>query len=75
MSHLFTFWETVELVVEACYTCDKQMLWEGAGAFFRATTLVSARKSGISQFRRSWSGGKMLAFQPKGFVIEPVRMR
>ena len=24
---------------------------------------------------RSWSSDKMLAFQPRGFVFEPVRMR
>ena len=29
----------------------------------------------IAQFRRSWSHGKMLAFQPRGFVFEPVCMR
>ena len=32
------------------YTCDKQVLWESAGAFFRATT-VSARKSHSSGVR------------------------
>ena len=49
------------------YTCDKQVLWESAGAFF------SARQ--LARFTRSWSSGKMLAFQPRGFVFEPVGMR
>ena len=29
----------------------------------------------VTDFTRSWSGGKMLAFQPRGFVFEPVGMR
>ena len=33
------------------YSFDKQVLWESAGAFFRATTLVSARKSHSSGVR------------------------
>ena len=71
-----TFVETARLPgwssVTPDYTCDKQLLWDNAGAFFRATTLVSARKSYSST--RSWSSGKMLAFQPRGSVFEPVRM-
>ena len=41
--------------------------------FFRATTFISRGKS--AHFTRSWSSGKMLAFQPRGFVFEPVGMR
>ena len=29
----------------------------------------------VAHFTRSWSSGKMLAFQPRGFVFEPVGMR
>ena len=29
----------------------------------------------VAWFRRSRSSGKMLAFQPRGFVFEPLRMR
>ena len=29
----------------------------------------------VAQFTRSWSSGKMFAFQPRGFVFEPVRIR
>ena len=29
----------------------------------------------LARFTRSWSSGKMLAFQPRGFVFEPVGMR
>ena len=53
------------------YTCDKQVFWESAGAFFpRDNSLISRSKSHISRVR-----GKMLAFQPRGFVFEPVGMR
>ena len=31
------------------YTCDKQVLWESAGAFFRATTLSFQPASRIVQ--------------------------
>ena len=47
------------------YTCDKQVLWESAHSFTRQ----------VAQFTRSLSSGKVLAFQPRGFVFEPVRMR
>ena len=51
------------------YTCDKQVLWESAGAFFpRDNSLVSARKSHSL-------GVRGLSFQPRGFVFEPVSMR
>ena len=34
------------------YTCDKQVLWESAGAFFfRATTLISRGNSHVSRVR------------------------
>ena len=36
---------------------------------------ISRSSPQLAQFRRSWSSGKMLAFQPRGFVFEPVRMR
>ena len=43
------------------------MLRESVGAFF------SARQ--VAHCTRSWSSGKMLAFQSRGFVFEPVSMR
>ena len=55
------------------YTCDKQVLWESAGAFFPRDNSQFTRQ--IAHFTRSWSSGKMLAFQPRGFVFEPVGMR
>ena len=56
------------------YTCDKQVLWESAGAFFSARQLSNFTRQ-LGRFTRSWSSGKMLAFQPRGFVFEPVGMR
>ena len=56
------------------YTCDKQVLWESAGAFFSARQLSDFTRQ-LARFTRSWSSGKMLAFQPRGFVFEPVGMR
>ena len=59
--------------VQILYTCDKHVLWENAGAFFfRATTHFTRQ---VAHFTRSWSSGKMLAFQPRDFVFEPVDMR
>ena len=29
----------------------------------------------LARFTRSWSSGKMLAFEPRGFLFEPVGMR
>ena len=55
------------------YTCDKQVLWESAGAFFPRDNSRFTRQ--VAQFTRSWSSGKMLAFQPRGFVFEPLPMR
>ena len=40
--------------------------------FFRATTHFTRQ---VAHFTRSWSSGKMLAFQPRDFVFEPVGMR
>ena len=40
--------------------------------FFRATTHFTRQ---VAHFTRSWSSGKMLAFQSRGFVFEPVGMR
>ena len=57
----------------AYYNCDKQVLWESAGAFFRRQLSRFTRQ--VAQFTRLWSSGKMFAFQPRGFVFEPVRMR
>ena len=49
----------------AFYTCDKQVLWESAGAFFfRATTLVSDRKSHNSDFFDL--AVRCLLFNPEG---------
>ena len=56
------------------YSCDKQVLWESAGAFFSARQLSDFTRQ-LARFTRSWSSGKMLAFQPRGFVFEPVGMR
>ena len=56
------------------YTSDKQVLWESAGAFFSARQLSDFTQQ-LARFTRSWSSGKMLAFQPRGFVFEPVGMR
>ena len=56
------------------YTCDKQVLWESAGAFFSARQLSDFTRQ-LARFTRSWSSRKMLAFQPRGFVFEPVGMR
>ena len=58
----------------AYYTCDKQVLWESAGAFFSARQLSDFTRQ-LARFTRSWSSGKMLAFQPRGFVFESVGMR
>ena len=56
------------------YTCDKQVLWESAVAFFSARQLSDFTRQ-LARFTRSWSSAKMLAFQPRGFVFEPVGMR
>ena len=56
------------------YTCDKQVLWESAGAFFSARQLSDFTRQ-LARFTRSWSSGKMFAFQPRGFVFEPVGVR
>ena len=50
------------------------MLWESAGAFFSARQLSDFTRQ-LARFTRSWSSGKMLAFQPRSFVFEPVGMR
>ena len=50
------------------------MLWENAGAFFSARQLSDFTRQ-LARFTRSWSSGKMLVFQPRGFVFEPVGMR
>ena len=46
--------------VHLYYTCDKQVLWESAGAFFPCD---NSRQ--VAHFTLSWSSGKMLAFQPR----------
>ena len=52
------------------YTCDKQVLWESACAFlFRATTLVSARKSHSSGVRGLVV--RCLLFNPEGSCSNP----
>ena len=65
---------TMRLTGDLHYTCDKQVLWESAGAFFSARQLSDFTRQ-LARFTRSWSSGKMLAFQPRGFVFEPVGMR
>ena len=42
--------------------------------FFSARQLSDFTRQ-LARFTRSWSSGKMLAFQPRGFVFEPVGMR
>ena len=49
------------------------MLWESAGAFFPRDNSHFTRQ--VAHFTRSWSSGKMLAFQSTCFVFEPVGMR
>ena len=48
---------------------DKQVLWERAGAFFRVTTLVSARKSHSSGVRGLVL--RCLLFNPEGSCSNP----
>ena len=43
------------------------------GCFFPRDKSRFSRQ--VAQFRRSWSSGKILVFQPRGFEFEPVRMR
>ena len=54
------------------YTCDKQVLWESAGAFFSARQLVSSRKSHSSGVRGLVV--RCLLFNPE-VEREPVSMR
>ena len=42
--------------------------------FFSARQLSDFTRQ-LARFTRSWSSGKMLAFQPRGFMFEPVGMR
>ena len=56
------------------YTCDKQVLWESAGAFFPRDNSLARFTRQVAHFTRSWSSDKMLAFQPRGFMFEPVGM-
>ena len=49
-----------------------KVLWESAGAFFPRDNSHFTRQ--VARFTRSWSSGKMLAFQPRGFVFERVGM-
>ena len=55
----------ITLAISKCYGKVRVL-------FFRAVTHFTRQ---VTQFTRSWSSGKMLAFQPRGFVFEPVRMR
>ena len=55
------------------YICDKQLMGK-CGCFFSARQLSHFTRQ-VAHFTRSWSSGKMLAFQPRGFVFEPVGMR
>ena len=57
----------VTLAISKCYG-------KCAGAFFSARQLSDFTRQ-LARFTRSWSSGKMLAFQPRGFVFEPVGMR
>ena len=44
-----------------------------SGCFFPRDNSHFTRQ--VANFTRSWSSGLMLAFQPRGFVFEPVGMR
>ena len=55
---------------QSLYYCDKQVLWESARAFFSARQISHFTRQ-VADFTRSWSSGKMLAFQPRGFVFDP----
>ena len=54
------------------YTCDKQVLLESVGAF--SARQLSRFSPQLVQFRRSLFSGKMLTFEPRGFLFEPVRI-
>ena len=55
---------------QSYYTCDKQVLWECAGAFFpRDNSLVSARKSHSSGVRGL--AVRFLLFNPEGSCSNP----
>ena len=45
------------------------------GRCFSGRQLSFHATSRTAQYTRSWSSGKMFAFQTRGFVFEPVRMR
>ena len=61
------------LLVSDFYTCDKPVLGKVRVLFFPRDNSDFTRQ--LARFTRSWSSGKMLAFQPRGFVFEPVGMR
>ena len=47
-----TQFEDYSIIIDVHYTCDKQVLWESAVAFFScASTLISRDKSHISRAR------------------------
>ena len=54
----------ITLAISKCYGKVRVL-------FFARQLLFHA----VADFTRSWSSGKMLAFQPRGFVFEPVGMR
>ena len=57
----------VTLAISQCYGKVRVLL-------FSARQLSHFTRQ-VAQFRCSWSSGKMFAFQPRGFVFEPMRMR
>ena len=50
------------------YTCDKQVLWVSAGAFFSARQL-SFQPASRAQFRRSCSSSKMFCFSTQSVRV------
>ena len=70
------------LITPIYYTCDKQVLWELCDmgtlviskCYGKVRVLFFPRDNSdftrqVAHFTRSWSSGKMLAFQPRGFVF------
>ena len=64
------------LVFLSSYICTLAMskCYEKVRVFFSARQLSHFTRQ-VAHFTRSSSSGKMLAFQPRGFVFEPVGMR
>ena len=59
--------DLITLAISKCYGKVRVL-------FFSARQLSDFTRQ-LARFTRSWSSGKTLAFQPRGFVFEPVGMR